>query len=369
MTPLQEWTRAQWVGLGLVIGLLALTTLGGVVRVTDSGLACPDWPGCYGAVFPSGDFGEHSAYQVWLEWTHRLVAMLIGFVILGWAFWTLRRWRTRQRVWVPAAAAVALLAVQVMLGALTVTEQLEDEIVTSHLAAAMLITMLVTASWLGTWEWRWTPSPEQGLRDVDSSAQVKRYAWLAVTAALLTLAVVIVGSYVTHIDVTPEHGAQPGPGAGACWRSWPFCHGDLWPTGLYARWNMSHRLLVVAAGAAIVAGAFGVVMLRPRSRAATMMMHAGALLYLGQIALGAEMIRLDFANELRALHLSAGAITWTLIGGSAAVALYRAGAKPLPPEGEDEENEEDQGEEEHEPPPEAILEVTEQTEAVEQVRD
>ena len=339
-----SWTRMQWLGLGIVLGLLALTTLGGVVRVTDSGLACPDWPGCYGAVIPAGDFGEHAAYQVWLEWTHRLVAMLMGFVILGWAFYTLRRWRALRRVWIPAAVAVAFLAVQVVLGGLTVTERLEDEIVTAHLATAMMITMLMALSWLGTWDWRWTPSAEQARLDVDSASQARRYAWLAIIAAVLTLAVVVVGSYVTHIDVKPEAGAQVGPGGGACWRQWPLCHGDLWPTGLYARWHMSHRLIVVLAGAALFACALGVVMLRPRSRAATAMIHGAALLYLGQIGLGAEMIRLEFDAWLRAMHLSVGAITWLLVSGSAAVAWYRASAQPLPmPSAEPEA------------PPEAIL--------------
>ncbi len=337
MQVIKTWTRAQWFGFGLVIGLLALTTLGGIVRVTDSGLACPDWPGCYGAVIPSGDFGEHEAYQVWLEWTHRLVAALLGFVIIGWAIYTLRRWKHARRVWLTSAVAVALLAVQVILGGLTVTEQLEDEIVTSHLATAMLITMLVTASWLGTWDWRWTPSAQQARLDVDSKDQVNRYAWMAVVVAVLTLAVVVVGSYVTHIDVKPEAGAQVGPGGGACWRQWPLCHGDLWPTGLYARWHMLHRLIVVLAGAALFAGSLGVVMLRPRSRAATFMMHGAAVLYLGQIALGAEMLRLEFPAELRALHLSMGALTWTLVAGSAAIAIYRSTSEPYPtPEGEPE---------------------------------
>ncbi len=335
-------TRAQWLGLGIIVGLLALTTLGGVVRVTDSGLACPDWPGCYGRVFPSGDFGEHAPYQVWLEWTHRLVAMLMGFVIIGFAIYTLRRWRQRTRVWLPAALAVALLAVQVILGGLTVTERLEDEIVTAHLATAMLITMLMTASWLGMFEWGWTPSSEQARLGVNSASQARRFAGLALTAAVLMLVVVVIGSYVTHIDVKPEAGAHVGPGGGACWRQWPLCHGDLWPVGTYARWNMSHRLLVVAAGAAVFAASLGVVMLRPRSRATTMFTHAGAALFLGQIVLGAEMIRLEFDAWLRALHLSAGALTWTLIAAAAAVALYRA-------------TEQDSATEELETPPDAIL--------------
>ena len=246
----------QRAGLALLIGLLALTALGGIVRVTGSGLACPDWPGCYGSVIPTGDFGEFAAHQVWLEWTHRLAAAIIGLLILAYAVYA---WRRRpRRVWLPAALAVPMLAVQVALGALTVTEQLEALIVTLHLAAAMIIVMLIAVSWLGAFDWP-TASDDDAQQPLGGSAaaQARTFARIALLCAMLVYAVVVVGSYVTHVGSNPDLPAQVGPGGAACGNRWPLCIGGLWPDGGYAQWNMSHRLLVAVAALALLRSGHG----------------------------------------------------------------------------------------------------------------
>ena len=56
MNWLRDLSGYQRPGLGTILGLLVLVVLGGTVRVTDSGLACPDWPLCYGELFPSGPY-------------------------------------------------------------------------------------------------------------------------------------------------------------------------------------------------------------------------------------------------------------------------------------------------------------------------
>lgn len=314
----------QRAGLALLIGLLALTALGGIVRVTGSGLACPDWPGCYGSVIPSGDFGEFAAHQVWLEWSHRLAAAIIGLIILA---YTVYAWRRRaRRVWLPAALAVPMLAVQVALGALTVTEQLEALIVTLHLAAAMIIVMLIAVSWLGTFDWP-TASDDDAEQPLGGSAagQARTFAWIALLCAALVYAVVVVGSYVTHVGANPDLAAQVGPGGAACGNRWPLCIGGLWPEGGYAQWNMSHRLLVAVAGLALVGAGMGVTMLRPRSRGLTLLTHIAATLFVAQIAFGAAMIWINFDAWVRALHLSLGSIVWASTAAAATVASYRAG--------------------------------------------
>ena len=69
-------TRFQKVALTSVVATFVLVTLGVIVRATDSGVACPTWPGCFpGQFLPNLSDG----YQVWLEWVHRTVAVLIGF--------------------------------------------------------------------------------------------------------------------------------------------------------------------------------------------------------------------------------------------------------------------------------------------------
>ena len=317
--------RFQRTGLLLVLGLLCLTALGGIVRVTGSGLACPDWPACYGGMIPSGDFGEFAAYQVWLEWTHRLVAALIGFVIIGYGYVAWRRYRVRRRVWLPAALSLPLLALQIVLGGLTVTERLEALIVTMHLATAMLILALIGLSWLSSYDWRAVTVDDEAPLGSDAPSQAKVYARIALITAVLVYAVVVVGSYVTHVGADPDLASHVGPGGAACGNQWPLCYGGLWPDGEYAQWNMGHRLLVFVGGLALMAAAIGVVTLRPRARTLTLLVHGATTLYVAQMFIWATMIWVNFDDWARAMHLSMGSIIWLLAASAALLAAYRAG--------------------------------------------
>ena len=94
--------------------LFGLIVLGSVVRTTGSGLACPDWPLCQGRLIPPFQF------NVLIEWFHRLFALLTSVTLFVTVGWTMIHPATRARVGALAALAVALLFVQVLLGALTV---------------------------------------------------------------------------------------------------------------------------------------------------------------------------------------------------------------------------------------------------------
>jgi len=125
----------------LVIALVALVAVGGATRVMEAGLACPDWPLCYGVVLP----GRQMNLQVFLEWFHRLDAFLVGLALL--ALLGVSLWRRQQLPsWLPWAAslAVALVGVQGALGALTVTHLLASSTVTAHLATALLLVLLMS---------------------------------------------------------------------------------------------------------------------------------------------------------------------------------------------------------------------------------
>ncbi len=121
--------------LGLAIATFVLMAIGSATRVMNAGLACPDWPLCYGTVLPTAQMD----LQVFLEWFHRVVASVVGLVTMGFA--GLAWWRRDALPrWLPwsAMGAVAIVLLQGILGGLTVTQFLKFEVVTAHLATGLL---------------------------------------------------------------------------------------------------------------------------------------------------------------------------------------------------------------------------------------
>lgn len=133
-----------------------LMLLGAYTSAIGAGLSCPDWPTCYGTVVPFFHpeivaNAPYSAWQIFAEWAHRGLAMIVGFFILG---TTLAAWRFRRnQPIVTWSATIALLAlpVQVALGRFTVTELLQPVIVTAHLGAAVVILLGLTVTTVSAW--------------------------------------------------------------------------------------------------------------------------------------------------------------------------------------------------------------------------
>src|SRR2546423_10752051 len=119
----------------------AVVVLGGVFRVSGSGLGCPDWPLCHGRLLPPLDL--HAI----IEYSHRTTASLASALIALTAVVAWLAWRKRRDIVIPATVALGLLVVQVVLGAITVRLELPPMIVLAHLATAMalLAAVCVTA--------------------------------------------------------------------------------------------------------------------------------------------------------------------------------------------------------------------------------
>jgi heme a synthase len=162
------------------IATLLLMMVGSATRVMDAGLACPDWPLCYGQLVPNRQMN----FQVFLEWFHRLDAALIGLstLILAGVSWWQRRVLPN---WLPWATTFALFAIvwQAILGGLTVTELLRFDIVTAHLATAMLFFSTLVA--IGT-----MLSPDRG------TGSGYHLAWLSATAGGLVYLQSLLGGLV-----------------------------------------------------------------------------------------------------------------------------------------------------------------------------
>lgn len=160
------WLRNRHAPPGVRLAALTALTLfltfdlvvfGAFTRLTDSGLGCPDWPGCYGAASPVGARAEITAAETamptgpvthkkaWIEMIHRYLATGVGVLILVMA---ITSWLERARLalspwW--ATATLVWVCIQGAFGALTVTMKLYPAIVTAHLLGGLLLLALLTA--------------------------------------------------------------------------------------------------------------------------------------------------------------------------------------------------------------------------------
>jgi heme a synthase len=130
----------------------AVVVLGGYTRLSDSGLGCPDWPGCFGHVVPTADTTNYSDagawHKAWAEMRHRYAAELLGLIIVVIAAFSIR---ARREPGVSAGFALLLLALVVfqgVLGMLTVTWLLKPLIVTGHLLGGLTTFALLLWLWL-----------------------------------------------------------------------------------------------------------------------------------------------------------------------------------------------------------------------------
>jgi cytochrome c oxidase assembly protein subunit 15 len=164
----------------ICVATLILMAIGSATRVMNAGLACPDWPLCYGELVPA----KQMNLQVFLEWFHRLDAALIGFsaiALCGLSWWH----RQHLPKWLPWASTFALFLIvfQGILGGLTVTELLRFDIVTAHLGTALLFftTLLIIGTSL---------IPYQG------TGTVGKLPWVGLTAAVCVYLQSLLGAIV-----------------------------------------------------------------------------------------------------------------------------------------------------------------------------
>jgi cytochrome c oxidase assembly protein subunit 15 len=308
--------------LALVGAVLAaaVVVLGAWVRLTDAGLGCPDWPGCYGHLYPTGG---HQVSKAWHEMIHRYVATTLGMVIIILLGWSVARRRDPGQPLIPVALLFVIVCLQGALGAFTVTLLLKPLIVTAHLFGGL--TTLSLLWWLSiTPESRTLSAAETGLRKVALAA-----------FAVLVLQIFLGGWTSTN------YAAVACPDFPTCQRSW-------WPSmdfrDAFVLWrgvnldyeggvlanparmaiHFTHRLGAAVTGL-ILLGVGLLTVVRagsPRLSRAGMFVIAAVML---QISIGIATVQLGFPLGLATLH-NAGAATLVI----AMVWLVRA-LWPAPP--------------------------------------
>lgn len=295
-------TRLGQVGYAALLAYrLALATLastfilllaGGLVHATDSGLACPDWPTCYGSLMPEMKGG------VAIEHSHRLIATFVGMLTIALAaavHWTRKASPLLRRMgW----GALGLVIFQGLLGGMTVIFKLPTVVSSAHLATSMIFfSLIITLAY--HLRPAASPTPERVLG-------VGRWPLIAVVAVYLQI---VLGAVVRHTNV------------GLACTDIPLCKGALWLIGADPRvqLHMAHRVgaLIVAFVVLTVAAK----VLRAGGADGFTRFLAVALTALVGLQIGLGLVSVYSALEVFTVtaHLGAGAL---LLGGALLLWLH-----------------------------------------------
>lgn len=281
------------------IATFALIIVGGVVRVSDSGLGCGPagsgfhgWPFCNGDVVPGVDLNSI------VEYTHRVLATVVGLMIL--ALFVLA-WR-RHRQLLPATAALLVLVIaQGALGGATVEENLEEVYVAAHLGLAMLLLGLLLYLWRAT----------RGAERAQGGPGLRPLAILAAAAVFCTI---VAGGYMAGTQNYGRADYRLGQGAHhACGKQFPTCNGEFMPFGKaeLVDIHLTHRAFMYLASILVIA----LVVVALRRRVAVRFAWALGGLLAVQILVGALNVWLDEYEFLILLHLTLGTLLWaTTVG-------------------------------------------------------
>ena len=288
--------------LGTAAATFLLIVLGGVVRVSDSGLGCgpahsgfKGWPLCQGDVLPGVDLNTV------VEYCHRLVAGALTLMVFVLALWTWRRYRRHRALLAVTSGAAGLIVAQALLGAATVEHDLNETLVASHLGLAMLLLGLLLYAWRAS-QPSATVAPAGG-----------GFRALSVAASVAVLCTIVAGGYMAGTDGRGRLHATDGAHH-ACGTQFPACNDGFMPFGQSRLVNihLAHRAFMYLAVLLLVA--LAVTALRRRPSPGVVRLAKGVLgLLLLQVLLGALNVWLATEYELLILaHLAVGTLLWAI---------------------------------------------------------
>ncbi len=270
----------------LVVLTFCLIVLGALVRANGAGLACPDWPLCFGNWIPEIDV------QVGFEYSHRLLA---GSVTLIFAFLSWFAWRSSARsrtVTALLAITAALIAVQIILGALTVWLKLAPWTVTAHLITGNAFAATTFLLALGF-------RAKKDVRNNHPPVSTRGRLWITLVGGLLLLQLGLGGLVSSHY-------------AGMACPEWPTCNGGVWfpawggAVGLHLFHRITAYTLIVCLGVAAVCCRRDV-----RLRGTTALAFSLGIL---QAIVGVASVRNGIPVELTGLHTAlAAALVLTVV--------------------------------------------------------
>lgn len=324
MTPVSAGYRR--LALATVGATFLLIIVGGIVRVSESGLGCGPagsglngWPFCNGDVLPGLDLNSV------IEYSHRALAGIVGLMMISLAVLAYRRYRARTGLVRATAAASGLVIAQGLLGAATVEKDLDEGLVAAHLGLAMallaLLLYVVRASSTAD------DTPQGGAGSRQSTADSRLLRPVALVSSGLVFCTIVAGGYMAGTQNYGRADYQLGDGAHhACGKEFPTCNGDFLPFG-QARLvdiHLTHRVFMYLATIFVVALIVLALRRRPSPAVVRGAWIAAGLLF-SQILVGALNVWLSEYEALIVLHLALGTLLWGTVV-SVALALYPARA-------------------------------------------
>lgn len=290
--------RFRWLALSAAVMTFLLIVVGGIVRVTGSGLGCPDWPLCYGRLIPPFEF------EALIEYSHRLAASLTSPLVFASAFWAWRRYRAETWILWPAALASLFLIIQILLGAVTVLWETPPTIVAVHLGNALIILALMLIVTVVSFE------KAAGLEEPARLSLRSRPGRLSVATVATIFLVLVSGAFVTS------------SGASASCAGWPLCDGAAWPGHLLGQVHMLHRALAGIGG--VMVAAFAYLAWRQRFDRPAVFVAAAATsaLLAAQVLIGALNVLKGFPQVVNALHVATATAAWGMLVVTAALAMH-----------------------------------------------
>ena len=298
----------QGLSWATVIAVFAMIVLGGVVRVTESGLGCDDdWPLCSGQWLPPLES------KAIIEYAHRVAASFVVGPLVAATF--IGAWlRYRRVAWIvwPATAAVVLVIVQALLGAAAVVTELSAHTVMTHLAVAELTMACCVLVLVMSYRGGMQGEPQSW---AEGKARLFPPLMLVATGALFLL--LLSGSYLTNT-------------ASATWAcpTWPLCTNDwggFFPGGKLAMIHMAHRWVALIAGLVVMYSLHLGFRGRTQPPLIRMLSLAAVALFVAQALAGAGVIWAGFGRdvELRGLHLALASGMWAIVAGLAVLSYAR----------------------------------------------
>ncbi len=291
--------RVAWVATAVTYFLIAL---GGTVLATGSGLSCPDWPFCYGQAFHSG------TYHVFLEQFHRFTAASVSILIVMLAIGIIAWARKDRALLTLAIAAPVLLAVQIVLGGLTVLWKLPPQIIMAHLGTALAIfAVVITIAVLSG----------KSATSKELPAKTRKFAQLAISNALLVYILMLLGSYVT------------GSSAALACPGWPFCTPASWAISNHlASINILHRVFAVFVGLVTLWTVIAALRRWRIARGQAVVGLIGGILFIWQAIVGGLIVLLKEPAFVAGLHLALATAVWGTLVLLAALASRQLRAAP-----------------------------------------